>query len=275
MPATKALFYVVILAVIVGSIVFAFFPEYRPGVVQNWIDVAMGLTPAESPRDAIDKFRSCLQKHDFRGASLYLGGEYGEVVKHVKDPAGKLAGAVDDLLSTLQTVGINAPDGKHVIDYLQPFPKDFDYEVTTTLKDSDLRTLSVAFPKDFPSDKIKSMGDKVAVARLSPKLMAPGDNNAGKMNTGSMEKRIFLSLVPLKEKWDWFVGLKEEGEGKQKGWKVYIPVTPDLQASADYLKQNYGNYTQALRNVKQEVKRDAATKSTFESELSRELYEAK
>jgi hypothetical protein len=275
MPATKALFFVLLLGAIVGSIVVFFFPDLRPGIVQNWMDTAAGITPADSPTQAIEKFRDCLKSRDYRGAAKYLGGDYGECFSHVTGPASKLAGSVEDLMSTIQTVGINAPDGKYVIDNMQPFPKEFDFSVTKELKGEDYRTLTVAFPKEFPSDQHKALGDKVALARITPKLLKAGDSNAGKMNTGSMDRRIFLALVPLKWKWDGFVGLKDDGDDKQKNWKIYIPLSADVNESADYLKQNYGNYTQALKNVKNEIKRDAATKSTFEAELSKELVDAK
>ena len=56
--------------------------------------------------------------------------------------------------------------------------------------------------------------------------------------------------------------------------KVPFPVV-DVESKTDYLKQNYGNYVQALKNVKYAVKRDAASKNDFETELSKCLVEAK
>jgi hypothetical protein len=275
MPATKAILWVVVLGAGVACLVFIFKPEWRPPLVQSWIDTAGGFTPAKTPSEAMEKFRECIRKRNYKTASKYVGGEYREYFSMAADSASKLADAVDDLLYNVTDVAhLNSPDGKYVLDSMQPFPKDFTFDVKP-VSDKEYRALAQAFPKDFPSDSMKVLGDKAAVGQITFELAKPGDPKAGRISTTGMDQRIFLALVPLGLKWDGLVGLKEEGNDKEKGWKIYFPMTPDVREKVDYLKSNYGNYTQALSNIKYSIKHDAAGKTEFEGELAKQLNNAK
>ncbi len=275
MPATKALLLVAVLGAGVACLVFIFMPDWRPGVVQGWIDTAGGFTPAKTPSEAIEKFRECIRKRNYKTASKYVGGEYREYFAMAADPASKLADSIDDLIHNVTDVAhLNSPDGLYVLESMQPFPKDFKFEVKPAT-DREFRALAQAFPKDFPPDSVKVLGDKAAVGQITFELAKPGEAKAGRINTGGMDQRIFLSLVPLGIKWDGLVGLKEEGNDKEKGWKIYFPLTTDIREKVDYLKHNYGNYTQALSNIKYSIKHDAAGKTEFEGELSKHLVNAK
>jgi hypothetical protein len=280
MPATKALFFVLLLAVIVCSIVFTFFEDYRPGIIQGWIDAANGFTPAASPNEAFEKFRECIRKRNYKAAVKYVGGDYKEYFGMAARPASKLADEIDDLRYTAnETVHLNAPDANYVLDMMQPFPRDFEFTVEQPISDKKYKGLSDLMPKDFPADQVKTLGDHVALGQLTFKLAVPGDPKAGRMNMGTFDKRIFLSLVPSGitpgTPWDRIVALKEEGNDKEKGWKIHFPLTQNVKDNVDYLKQNYGNYVQALKNVKYAIKHDAASKNEYETELSKYLTEAK
>jgi hypothetical protein len=282
MPASKALFFVVILAAIVLSIVFTFFEDYRPGVVQGWIDQANGLTPAESPNDAFEKFRKCIRERNYKSATKYVAGDYKEYFSMAAKPASKLADAVDDLQYTInEVVHLNSPDSNYVLECLQPFPKDFEFKVERPIPDAKYKALSQMMPNEFPIGEIKALGDHCALAIITFKIAAPGDAKSGHMNFNSFDSKGFLCLVPNSTiapagiKWDGVVALKEEGNEKDKGWKIHFPLTDDVRQKVDYLKKSYGNYVQGLKNVKYAVKRDAASKNEFETELSKQLVENK
>jgi hypothetical protein len=276
MPASKALFWVILLAVVVGSIVFTFFPEYRPGIVQGWLDTAAGFTPAETPQQALEKFKECINKRNYKTAVKYVAGDYKQEWSRAAAPATKLADAVDDLYYNVNdVVHLNSPDANYVLDALQPFPKDFEFAVEKPINDKQYRVLSQLFPTEFPYDQMKMLSDKVALATIKFKLAPAGQPKSGRMNMSSFEPKIFLSLVPIGVAWDGIVALKEEGNEKEKGWKIYFPLTTDIPPKVDYLTHNYGNYVQALKNVKYAIKHDAASKNEFESELSKYLLESK
>jgi hypothetical protein len=282
MPATKALFFVVILAAIVLSIVFTFFEDYRPGIVQNWIDQANGFTPAQSPNEAFEKFRDCIRKRNYKTAVKYVAGDYKEYFSMGAAPATKLADGVDDLKYNVnEVVHLNSPDANYVLDCLQPFPKDFEFTVEKPIPDQKYKILSQLFPSEFPANEIKVLGQSCGLGVITFKINAPGEAKSGRMNFGSFEPKAFLFLVPLSSiipqgiKWDGIVALKEEGNGKDKGWKIHFPLTPDVKLKVDYMKASYGNYVQAIKNVKYAIKHDAASKNEFESELTKYLTESK
>jgi hypothetical protein len=229
---------------------FAIFEDSRPDFVENWFRKARGITPAQTPTEALEKFRDCIRKRDYRSSVIYLGGEYAEYMRRDAKVAKQLGNAIDDLLHNVDEVAhINSPVGKLVLLQIDPFPKDFDYNLE------------------------KSSDDEHAVAVLRDRS-GEGLQFEKREYWGNIDRRIIRSLVPESPPWTGVVEIKNDG-AKDKGWKIYFPVTPDLQARADYLKQNYGNYLRALENIKYAIKHEAATKADFETQLRKQLEEAK
>jgi hypothetical protein len=255
------------------------FPKYRPEFAKKTLRDLSGYTPAKTPSEAVEKFRDCIRKRDYDTAVLYTGGPYKEYLLMGAEPAAKLAASVDDLAYNVNDMAkINSPDGKYVLDRMQPFPKDFKFSIHEPPTDQEFKTLYALFPADFPIDSIKTLSGKVAIGQISFDLMQPGENKAGRMNFSQFEGKIFLCLVPNPGEWTkvlGLVGLKEEGNDKDKGWKIYFPMWDDTRQKVDYLKQNYGNYCRALDNVSSSLKHDASTKADFETELSKQLNDAK
>jgi hypothetical protein len=274
MQATKALFWVVVLAAGVACIVFVALPQYRPAFVKAWLRQASGFTPAKTASEAVEKFREAIRKRDYETAALYTGGEYKQYLEMGAEKGTKLGNAIDDLVSNVDTVGINSPDSKFVLFNLEPFPKDFEFNLTPSISARDYDVLSKAFPNEFPAGQMKSLGDKVAVGVIKLTPVGLGEAKPGRMNLNPGDPKITMAFVPLGPAWDGIVGLKEEGNDKETGWKIFVPLL-DVRQKVDYLKQNGGNYVRGLENVKYAIKHDAAAKSDFERELVKQITEAK
>jgi hypothetical protein len=265
----------VVLGTGAAVIFFLVFPKYQPAFIRGKIAELKGYTPAQTPSEAMEKFRDCIRARDYESAARYCSGEYADYIKMGAEPASRLVSEVDALADTVNTVGINSPDAKYVLDRLQPFPKDFKFTVKTGLSDPDYRALTVLWPAAFPADSIKTLSDKVAAAQITFDVLQPGEAKTGRMNFQSFEGKIFFALVPEPSRWNGLVGLKKEGNEKAESWKIYFPMTQDIREKVDYLKASAGNYARALNNVKSSVKHDAATKNEFEGELSKQLLDAK
>lgn len=249
MPATKALFWFALIGAGAAFLVFLVFPKYRPGFVKSAFRAASGHSPAATSTEAMERFHDCIRNRDYETAALYTGGEYKAYLEMAAEPANKLAGAIDDLLQNVNDVAhINSPDGKFVLGLLEPFPKNFKFDM-----------------------KESKSGDE-AIAVIAFDFGKPGDPKPNRTHF-NVEDSILLSLVPIP--WDGTVALKYEGNDKEKAWKIHFPVTPELRTKVDYLKQNYGNYVRALENIKYSIKHDAATKSDFENQLQKQLSDAK
>ena len=245
MQASKAILWVALLGGGVAAGFFSFFEDARPDFVENWFRKAKGYGPAQTPTEALEKFRECVRKRDYKTAVVYCGGEYAEYLRMGAKPARKLGDAIDDLHYNVDEVAhINSEKATFVLSILEPFPKDFVFDLKQSADDRAYAVLAEAAGKPF----------------------------LNRYETWNVDARIFRSLVP--SDWNGAVELRYEGSS-EKGWKIYFPVSAALRAKVDYLKQNYGNYLRGLENLKYSVKHDAATKSQFEQQLRTELESAK
>ncbi len=258
MPAWKALSFVAVLGVLVAFGLFLLFPDTRPPVVKAWFRKAQGFGPAKTPTEALDRFRDAVKKRDYETAATFCGPDYAEQMRKAAKGANKLGTAADELMHNVEEVAnINSPMGKYVIRLLEPFPRDFKYDLL------DASGRPYAYKE----------GDTVAYANIL--LMDGKPLNARDLYSNqnwNFDERILLSLVPIGAVGA--VPVKLEGE-KEKAWKIHFPVTPRLRESVDYLKENAGNYARALDNLKYAIKHEAATKEDFENQLRTQLEKAK
>lgn len=258
MPAYKVLPVVFILALVVFTGVFWFFEDMRPAAVDRLFLNAAGYSPAKTPSDCLDKFKKAIRDRNFKAASTFCAGEYGEELRRSSKRAKQLGDSVEDLLHNVKNVAnINAPKAEIAVRLLYPFPNDFkvlDLQHKDGTDEASAVLLLVGETKD-----LKATLDDVIRSNTDYKF----------------DPRIIFAATPTP--WDGSVGLKLEGD-KQKSWKIHFPqasVSALMRDKMQYLRDNGGNYVRALDNVKYSVKHDAATKSDFENELRKQLSEAK
>jgi hypothetical protein len=271
MVAWKVFLTVGILALVITSAVFFFVPDYRPGFVQSWIRSGRGLGPAKSPQEALAKFQKAIRSRDFESAALFCTAEYAEQVRKCAKPAQELGRSIDDLAHVIQNVAkIDTPKGMYVLSLLEPFPVDFTYEI-----------------------KEGSDGAQTADARITlsdAKLSKTGSEADWRIANLRLDSRIQRALLPRIQDVARALVLREvlmevrlvsEGD-KEKVWKIDFPVTsgntdinyPGMRPSVEFLQKNGAAYAEVLDNLKDSLKKDAETKSNFESELRKELNDA-
>ncbi len=251
MPAWKALLFVIVLGVIVATGVFFVMEDMRPPFVERMFLAAGGFGPAKSPSEALDKFREAIRKRNFRAAATFCNGEYGDELKRAAKKARALGVSVDELVHNVEDVAnINSPQGKIILRHLEPFPRDFKVLTVKETKEGDQKTYGqIALVEGKPIDASWQDISKATETKLDP--------------------RIIWSLVP--NFWNGTVELTKEKDG----WKIGIPMTPFLREKIKYLKDNGGNYVRAMDNLKYAIKHEAATKLDFETQLQKQLSEAK
>jgi hypothetical protein len=254
MPAWKALVILLVLVVLVLGIVFYFVPSTRPMMVKRWAWAANGLKPAQSPREAVDGFKKCIRERNYEAlATLYLMGDYQELVRKAADPAQKLGQSIDDLVYNVKEVAaLNAPKGMYALSLIDPFPKEVKEVGTLEHKEGE-DTASILILIDDEGIRNEA-------------------STAGGLDASwKTDAKIIRSLVP-----EQFTAIKIKNHGeKDKSWKIEIPTDSILSEKVDYLCRNYGNFMRACDNLKYSVKHDAATKSDFENQLRTELDKAK
>jgi hypothetical protein len=251
MQASKALVILVVVGVIVAFGVFLFAPNLRPAFVDKWFKTAQGITPAKTPREALEKFHERIKARDYKNAALYVGGPYAEEMKISGDAGTELANAVDNVLTAMDNKNLNSPQAKLVLALLQPFPKDMKIQ-----------------------DVKHKEGEDKATAQLEFDIGGVSLSEARFKENWNVDPRIFLALFP-KPAWTGLAELKLEGDGKDKGWRIQLPLTPPVRESASYLKANYGNYVSALNGFSRDIKNNPYTVDNLVNELKKALEESK
>jgi hypothetical protein len=242
---------VIQISLFVVFVLIAYLGLFQREFVKGWFGKmtreAKGYTPAETPREALDKFREAVANRDYDAAATYCGGDYAEVMRKSAKAAEELGKAIDNLQSNMDAQGVQSDRARLVLMVLEPFPTKFKV------------------------GEIKQQGEDRAYATVLEDTGAPLRLD-GRYENWNLDPLMLRSLARGLTQ---HVELRREGQGDKKYWKIYFPVTPILNLSSDQLVQKYQNYVRALDKVKYEVKNDPVTKSDVERRLKAELEEAK
>jgi hypothetical protein len=129
MPAYKALFILIVVGAVVAFGAFTFVPSLRPGFVKEWYMKAEGYTTAQTPTEALEKYRTAIKKRNYEAALRYTGGDYHEQLKIGGDAAAKLGKAIDDVMYTFkETKNLKNDKVEYALRMLDPFPTEFVVE---------------------------------------------------------------------------------------------------------------------------------------------------
>jgi len=248
MPASKALFLLLVVGGAAAFGVFYFVPSTRPDWVNNLFLKAGGYTPAQTPEEALEKFRTLIKKRDYDTAKLYCSGDYLEQLKIGGPAANKLGTAIDNLMYTFkETKKLKSDKAEFALRMLDPFPTEF------TVLD------------------MKKQGEDKATAVLEFKFGR--DLQPGNMSDWKLDPNIWMALVPDAPRIS--ITLKKEGTGKDQAWRIIFPVPARLRSSVPTLKDNHGNFVQALNRLNEDLKNNPVTIDNFERELKTDLEAAK
>jgi hypothetical protein len=280
MPAWKALLFVIVVGAIGAFVLFWAVPSTQPAIVKAWFRSAKGLKPAKTPNECMDRFAQCIRKRDYEtAADLYCGGDYREQLQMGAKAGTQLGEAIDDLWNAaFDVTHLNAPVAKTVLILIDPFPKEVKVKEIKHKDGEDRAEALITIGLDQLPDlgEVKQVTGWDYDSRIERSLLSP-------------DLMVNACTPGLGGHW---VELRNEGE-KEKSWKVYFPVTsdipvvtgtavrpglsvlPGLRDKVDYVRKNYGNYVQAMKNLKYAVKHEAVAKSEFESQLRNELSKAK
>jgi len=251
MPLYKAVgFGVFVVVLLVGGVMIV-----RPSsleavpVLGSWSLKWQGLTPAQTPREALDKFQALAKKRDYKHMLMYVSGPYAEELKIGADPGTALAKAVDDLNHTLETFQLKAEKVTLLLGYLEPLAADIKI-LNFTYKDGDTQATATLIP--VISGKDVTINDFLNVKQ-----------------TWSCDPLMLQTLMPgdFPAEWNGYVEVKKEASG----WKVVPPVTPRLRQTVVRLRERYGNYVRFLDRLKSDIKNDKAVVSEVENELKKYL----
>ncbi len=120
---------VIVLLVIVGGIGLGawYVLTHRESVmevVKKGQHEVQGYTPAKTPDEAVDKFRSAVKARDYDAAAIYCTTDYAEQLRRASTAANALATAIDNLSDMMETENIKSDKVKVILKALEPFPRE-------------------------------------------------------------------------------------------------------------------------------------------------------
>jgi hypothetical protein len=243
----------IILLVIVGAVgyIFWFQPPWFWDLFNKGTQAAQGYLPAKTPNEAADYFAKAINDRNYKSASEYCTGDYGEALKKAHDAARDLGKQIDTINNLANDKGVNTDKAQLMLRYLDPFPLTLKVKEVSEVKDGkataqiQLDMLSLDAAPDSSFDSLDPVMFRMVLMPPNPGILT--------------------------------VNLVEEGEGDQKQWKLDIPLTPVMRQNIDHYIKNHKSYITALDGIAVHLRASGGitNKKEFESELSEDLAGAK
>src|SRR5437879_12435811 len=98
---------IALLVIVGGGLYIALFKrDWFSKTVSDVTREAKGYTAAQTPQEAIDKFRDAIKSRDYESAATYCGPEYAEQMRKGAKAAKELGEGIDDLLHAMDKHGV-------------------------------------------------------------------------------------------------------------------------------------------------------------------------
>ncbi len=243
----KTITLVALLAALFGGLwLFMYKRKEIMTVVNEKVAEAKGFDKARTPQQAIDFFKKAIQERDYETAARYCTPKYAEQLRKCAKGATKLGKKIDDVRVALDKRGLASDTTRIALELIEPFPPDFE-------------TLDVQYKE----------GDDKAVATIGERIT--DDLEKGRKVLQWRFDMYFCRALAKSLGNPWRIGLKREGEGENKEWKLDIPVDGALIRSVDRFNKKHMDYYNALDVVDQDIKNDATTRFDVEGRMKGEL----
>jgi hypothetical protein len=238
---------------VLGAIYMVVFQrDWLMGKAREAVLQAKGFKAAQTPQECVDKFREAIKNRDYDAAStVYCTGLYAEQMKKAAAGATALGNAVDNLLHQMKV-------------------KEYDSD-----KVIGLLTLMEPFPLEFEVQGMKEQ-DSTATCRLVETSKVDFKNDPSWYNLKA-DTLFYRALVNGAFPANIPVTIKKVGDGKDKAWRLEIPVDGsglNIRGRVDRLVAKYKTYVKVLEKLKYEVTHEPMTKADLEQRVKTELETA-
>jgi hypothetical protein len=208
--------------------------------VDEGVGVASGYTPAKTPTEAMDKFRSAIQKRDYKYAKVYVTKDYAAMLERAHTAAYDIGTKLDRIREFGKTNGILTDKAAILLNRLDTFPKNF-------VSDK---------PPETKGDKAygKYKWEPVVTKPVPPDQI---DNEILKNFDTGMYGNVLAPFVPFHGP----IELVKEGED----WKLNIPVKVNQawEPAVAYYIDHYKTHDTGL-----EAMVDSMTRNRYENPAS-------
>lgn len=218
--------------------------------VDEGVGVASGYTPAKTPTEAMDKFRSAIQKRDYKYAKVYVTKDYAAMLERAHTAAYDIGTKLDRIREFGKTNGILTDKAAILLNRLD------------------------TFPKNFVSDKPpETKGDKAyGKYKWEPVVTkpVPADQLVNELKSLDADMYQFVLAPPLI--FHGMIELVKEGED----WKLNIPTNPQWEQVVAYYIDHYKTHDTGLEAMVESMTRNAyENPASFEAAIFEKLRAAK
>jgi hypothetical protein len=207
MRVTTLVFLLIIGGLIALGIVFHSWVFARVDSFNQW---RSGFGPAQTPTEAIEKFRDAIQKRKYVWAANYCTADYAEMLRKSDTAAARLGGVVDKIRTYMQNNKLQTDQSLALLAALDPFPANFKVSgVVKTIGDKDATGLFVWEPLPYQNANfsVRDVPAQIDVRMFDTNLVASAlfsssgfrlvkDGDAWKINVtptaGDVEKNRYL-----------------------------------------------------------------------------------
>ncbi len=285
------LFLVLLLIVVIGAGVVAWFDLAPVPVLTEWAYSMKGYGKASTPDEALDRFNKALQARDYEMAARFLDGDFAVELRKQAKVATRLARAIDNLRHACKDRALNADEVERILATLEPFPQRISKEQVQEVKkltgfvltDKSFSALKDAGMPDAVADKLKPLKGERFYAREAyeeavgkhlekeerARWKEPLVKHADKFEDSDVATAVIAaeSSSRLVSKTQHIVTLRKV----DGSWRIHLPLTPGARALFDDLDRYGQDFVNALDTVKNDVKREATTKSDVAKTLENEI----
>jgi hypothetical protein len=218
-------------------------------VVEETVDTAKGFTPAQTPTEAMDKFREAIQARNYRAAKKYVTAKYGDLLERAHPAARELGGDIDKISLFAKNNSLESEKLKYFLYALDPFPKNFSAG-KPPIKKGD-KTFG-HFEWTLPGSKL-TVKDKLTEVE-------------------QFEKQMYQNVLgPEVVFWNPIELLKEGDE-----WKLHIPTNDVWEKAVTFFIEHEKAHHNGLDSFATEMSRlRTDNASAFEAEVFTKLRNAK
>jgi hypothetical protein len=239
--SSLAVFVVIAIAAVGGALWFFGGPE-------GFMKWKAGFGTAQTPTQAMEKFRDAIQKRKYRWAANYCTKEYAEILIKSDAQASSLGNLMDKITEFMDNKELRTDQTTLLLYHLDPFPTNF--KVQGAVVEGKDNTAVGMFAWDFDSLKLKT-------------------NNP--LNTNLVDPKIFTRNLVASNLFTGGVRIVKDGEQ----WKLSVDVVPALLEANRYFLDNaerYENELKTFRTYMMNGRYDSP--KAFESELLDALRKA-
>jgi hypothetical protein len=186
-----------------------------------------GFAPAQTPNEAMEKFREAIQQRRYSWAASYCMPEYAECLIKCEGPAAQLGAVIDSIRTYMDNKQLGTDQSKALLLALDPFPGAFKINgAVKTINDKDAVGQFVWDPLPYNSSySLDTLRGQVDEKMFRTNLVATGLFSPGGVHVVKDGDAWKLHVVPTPANLDdqrYFLDHWQANESELRAFRTYM-----------------------------------------------------